>query len=141
MTSIGPVAVFFRVLHILSAITLLGGVMAWRFAAIPAESSLGLEPRLEVANSTASAWRPWVVGSILGLIASGTYNILHKTGATPLYHALFGLKILLALHVFAAAYLATRPNNARRARQLTGVFISGILIVIISGILRGITLR
>jgi hypothetical protein len=44
--------------------------------------------------------------------------------------------MLLALHVFAVAILATRPNNARRSRQLTGIVISGVLIVISSAAFR-----
>jgi hypothetical protein len=141
MTMVAPVAVFFRALHILCAITLLGGVMAWRFAAIPAESSLAEETRAKMGNATAARWRPWVLTAVAGLIVSGAYNFLHKTGLTPVYHAIFGIKILLALHVFAAAILAARPDNARRRRQLTGVVASGIIIVILSAVLRGLTLR
>jgi hypothetical protein len=48
----------------------------------------------------------------------------------------FGIKMLLVLHVFAVTILATRPDNQRRARQLTGVVISGVFIVILSVILR-----
>lgn len=134
------VAIFFRALHVLSAITLLGGVMAWRFAAIPAESALAGDIRAKVGNAAAAAWRPWVLAAVAGLLISGTYNFLHKTGLTPVYHAIFGIKILLALHVFAAAILAARPDNPRRARQLTGVVVSGIIIVILSAVLRGLTL-
>lgn len=138
---VDPIAVFFRVLHIFSAITLLGGVLAWRFAAIPAESALADETRAKQANATAVAWRPWLVFAVVGLIVSGIWNFLHKTGLTPVYHAIFGIKVLLALHVFAAATLAARPGNARRSRQLTGVVVSGIIIIILSAILRGLTLR
>jgi hypothetical protein len=48
----------------------------------------------------------------------------------------FGIKMLLVLHVFAVTTLATRPDNARRTRQLTGIAISGIGIVILSVVLR-----
>jgi hypothetical protein len=139
--TVDPIAVFFRVLHIFSAITLLGGVLAWRFAAIPAESTLANETRAKLGNATAAAWRPWVLSAVVGLIISGIYNFLHKSGLTPTYHAIFGIKILLALHVFAAAILAARPANPRRSRQLTGVVVSGIILVILSAILRGLTLR
>lgn len=141
MIALNYVAVFFRVLHIFSAITLLGGVMAWRFAAIPAEGALASDTRIKLGNATAAAWRPWVLTAVAGLIISGVYNFLHKTGLTPAYHAIFGIKILLALHVFAAAILAARPDNARRSRQLSGVVVSGIIIVILSAVLRGLTLR
>jgi uncharacterized membrane protein len=141
VSTVDPIAVFFRILHILSAITLLGGVIAWRFAAIPAESVLANETRAKLGNATATAWRPWVWSAVAGLLISGIWNFLHKTGLTPVYHAIFGIKILLALHVFAAAILAARPDNPRRSRQLTGVVASGIIIVVLSAILRGLTLR
>jgi hypothetical protein len=128
--------IFMRFLHIVSAITLLGGVLAWRFAAIPATAALASETRDKVGNAIAAAWRPFVLFAIAGLLISGTWNFLHKTGLTPAYHAVFGIKILLALHVFAAAFLAARPGNPKRARQLTGVAISGVVIVILSAVLR-----
>ena len=138
--TVNPIAVFFRILHIFSAITLLGGVLAWRFAAIPAESTLANETRAKLGNAAAAAWRPWVLFAVAGLLVSGLWNFLHKTGLTPVYHAIFGIKVLLALHVFAAAILAARPDNARRKRQLTGVVVSGVIIVILSAVLRGLTL-
>jgi uncharacterized membrane protein len=141
MNAINFIALFFRTLHVLSAITLLGGVLAWRFAAIPAENAFAADTRAKLGNAIAGAWRPWVLTAVAGLIVSGIYNFLHKTGLTPAYHAIFGIKILLALHVFAAVILAARPGNQRRSRQLTGVVVSGIIIVILSAVLRGLTLR
>jgi uncharacterized membrane protein len=128
--------IFMRFLHIVSAITLLGGVLAWRFAAIPATAALASETRTKVGDAIAVAWRPFVLSAIAGLLISGIYNFLNKTGLTPAWHAVFGIKILLALHVFAAAFLAARPENPKRARQLTGVAISGVIIVVVSAVLR-----
>ena len=133
--------IFMRFLHIISAITLLGGALAWRFAAIPATAALASETRDKVGNALAAAWRPFVILAIAGLLISGTYNFINKTGLTPAYHAVFGMKFLLALHVFAAVYLAGRPDNAKRARQLTGVAISGSAIVILSAVLRWLSTR
>src|SRR5579862_6714563 len=134
-------AILMRFLHTISAITLLGGVLAWRFGAIPSHEPLAAETRTKVSDAMASAWRPFVWLATGGLLLSGIYNFLHKTGLTPVYHAIFGVKVLLALHVFAAAILAARPDNPRRSRQLTGAVVSGIIIVILSAILRGLTLR
>jgi hypothetical protein len=133
MTALG---IFMRFLHIISAITLLGGIFAWRFGAIPATAALASETRVKVGDAIASTWRPFVISAIIGLLLSGIYNFLSKTGLTPAYHAVIGIKILLALHVFAAAILAARPNNGKRERQLTGVAISGVIIVILSAVLR-----
>jgi hypothetical protein len=50
---------------------------------------------------------------------------------------MFGIKMLLALHVFAAVLLYRKGKE----RALTGVVISGGLIVAISSYLRYISLR
>ena len=48
-------------------------------------------------------------------------------------------KTTLALHVIAVAFLVTAPGNQKRARQLTGVVFSGVIIVILSAVLRWLT--
>ena len=141
MVVMTALAIFFRALHILSAITLLGGAIAWRMAVVRAEAPLALETQKKFDASVASAWRPWALAAIAGLLASGIYNFLNKTGLTTAYHAIFGVKVLLALDIFAAVILATRPDNARRARKLLRVTISGAAIVILSAVLRAITAK
>jgi len=128
--------ILMRFLHVFSAITLLGGALAWRFGAIPSLAPLAEDTRVKLDSAIAAAWRPFVIAAVAGLLISGTYNFLNKTGLTPAYHAVFGIKFLLALHVFAAAILAARPRNPKRSRQLTGVAISGVAIVILSAVLR-----
>lgn len=116
-----------RALHILSAILLLGGVMALKAGA---------------SDHSIAAWRKTALTAMIGLVVAGLYNFLQKTGLTPAYHALFGIKILLALHVFAVTLIATKSGpNPKRTRQLTGVAISGIAIVLLSAVLRWITLQ
>jgi hypothetical protein len=132
--------IFMRFLHIVSAIALVGGALAWRCAAIPAIAPLAAETRGKIGDAIAAAWRPFAIFGIFGILISGTYNFLHKTGLTPAYHAIFGIKVLLALHVFAALFLATNPHNAKRSRQLSGVLISGVVIVILSAVLRWLTM-
>lgn len=125
-----------RFLHIVSAITLIGGVLAWRFGAIRALAPLAPETRAKTGEALAAAWRPFVIFAIAGLLISGIYNFLNKTGLTPAYHAVIGVKFLLALHVFAAVILAGLPNNPKRQRLLAGVAISGVAIVALSAVLR-----
>ena len=64
------------------------------------------------------------------------YSVLSTPGHTRRYHVLLGIKLLLAGHVFASALLAARPGNPRRARQMVGALISGVLIVLIAAYLR-----
>lgn len=122
-------------LHIFCAVALVGGALAWRLAIVPGIQLLDAGARAKVDNAMAAAWRPAVVLSVLGLLVSGIYNLLHTPIQTPRFHMVFGIKMLLALHVFAVSILATRPDNPKRARLLTGVAISGAGIVILSVVL------
>ena len=76
--------------------------------------------------------------AIACLVISGLFNFLTHPGHTRYYHALFGMKILLALHVFAVAILIARPGNKRRNRQMFGAAISGLTVILISNYLKGI---
>lgn len=129
-------SVFMLALHVLCAVTLVGGALAWRFGAIPGIQTLESGTRAKVDNAIAAAWRPVVISAIVGLLVTGGYNLMQRAVQTPKFHMLFGIKMLLALHVFAVSFLATRPDNARRSRQLTGIAISGVAIVIISAAFR-----
>ncbi|HVY93547.1 MAG TPA: hypothetical protein VHA14_12385 [Bryobacteraceae bacterium] len=130
------ISLFMLSLHIVSAVTLVGGAIAWRFASLPGLQLLDPAVRTKVENAAAAAWRPVVFGAIAGVLVSGIYNFMHRPVKTPAFHMLFGIKMLLALHVFAVWGLAAKPDNAKRSRQLTGVVISGILILIISAAFR-----
>jgi uncharacterized membrane protein len=132
--------IIMRFLHILSAVVLAGGALTWRFAVIPSTETLNAETRGKVGDAIARAWRPFVLSAIAGILISGTYNFLRKTNLPPAYHAVFGIKVLLALHVFAVLILATKPGNTKRARQLTGVAISAVAVVLLSAVLRWLTI-
>jgi hypothetical protein len=125
-----------RWLHIASMTTLLGGIICGRLVIAPAVDGLPAETRDKFWARAAGAFRPLVIASIIGLLLSGTYNLLSAPGHSPLYHALFGIKILLALHVFAVAILIVKPLNPRRVRMMTGTMISGLIILFISAWLR-----
>lgn len=111
--------------HIICAALLIGGALAWQLASA----------RMKVDDAIAS-WKPVAITAIVGLLVTGVYNFMHRAVKSPTFHMLFGIKMLLALHVFAVTIIATRANNERRSRQLTGVVISGILILIISASFR-----
>jgi hypothetical protein len=69
---------------------------------------------------------------MIGLIVSGVYKLLSTPGHRPFYQMLFGIKMLLVMHVFAAAILIANPKHPRRTRLMTGVVISGLTIIGIS---------
>jgi uncharacterized membrane protein len=116
--------------------TLLGGMIFWRLALARATDDMSMAARGPLFERAAAAFRPLVWASIAGLVISGVFNYLLAPGHTKLYHMLFGIKLLLALHVFAVSVLIVRPNNPRRTRQATGVMISGLIILAISAWLR-----
>ena len=74
--------------------------------------------------------------ALVVLLIIGVYNLMHRPVQTKEFHILFGIKMLLALHVFAVSVIATRADNPRRSRQLTGIVISGVVILIISAAFR-----
>ena len=108
-----------RWLHLFSVVVLLGGVFYARFA----------------AGDLAPGFKPLAYASIGGILISGIYNFLSKASFPPHYHMWFGIKVLLALHVFAVVIL-----YRGKTRALTGVVISGAIILAISGWLRWISL-
>ena len=127
-----------RWIHLTSVVTLIGGIFYARFVMAPAAQALPSDARNSLVEATGGRFRPLVFTAMTGLVLSGIYNYLAKPGHSAFYHMLFGVKILLALHVFSVAILVTAPKNPRRARQLFGAAISGMVIILISAYLKGI---
>ena len=130
--------VLMRWLHFTSMATLVGGILYGRFVMTSSISTLAPDARDAFDRGAASGYRPLVLASVIGLIVSGTYNLLTNPGHTPKYHMLLGIKLMLALHVFAVAFLITQPKNPRRTRMMTGTLVSGLIILAISAYLRRI---
>jgi uncharacterized membrane protein len=127
-----------RWVHITSAVTLVGGIVYARFVMIPAARSLSPDARTALDENAARRFRPAAFAAMAGLVLSGIFNYLLKPGHSVRYSALFGVKMLLALHVFSVAILVAAPKNPRRARQLLGAAISGLAIILIAAYLKGI---
>jgi len=114
-----------RWLHIASVVILLGGVFYARF----------------VEGVMSARFKPWGYAAIGGILVSGTYNFLSKSTFPPHYHAWFGIKVLLALHVFAIVVMYNPERHKMKPRLLTGVAITGALILACSAYLRWLGLR
>lgn len=108
-----------RWLHFSGIIVLIGGLFYARV----------------VAKDLVPGFKPWGYGAIGAILVSGAVNLLSKPALPPHYYVWFGVKILLALHVFAVAAL-----YRGKQRSLTGALIGGGLIVAISEVLRYISL-
>ena len=129
---------FMRWLHYSALATLIGGILYGRLVMVPSSAVLAPDERKMLADRAAAAFRPFVLTAICGLLVSGVYNILTHPGHRPIYQVLLGIKLLLALHVFAVALLIVRPGNPRRARMMTSVLISGLAIIAIAAYLQHI---
>lgn len=108
-------SVSMRWLHFFSIAVLLGGVFYARFA----------------IGDLAKGFKPVAYAAIGGILISGTYNFMSKQSFPPHYHMWFGIKILLVLHIFAATIL-----YRGKTRALTGIVISGAIVIAISAWLR-----
>jgi putative copper export protein len=127
-----------RWLHLASMTALVGGILYARFVIAPSEGSLTTEARTTLDDRAATHFRPVVFTAMVLLVISGLFNYMVKPGRSTLYHMLFGIKILLALHVFSVSILIAQPGNKRRNRQMFGAAVSGLTILLIASYLKGI---
>jgi hypothetical protein len=140
-----------RWMHILAAITAVGGTIFMRMALLPSVGSLADDARKQLHEAVRSRWAKFVMGSIALLLISGLYNIfvIESQKRIPpadsgLYHALFGIKFLLAFGIFfiASALVGRSPAFAKiRANArfwLTLNMTLAILVVCLSGVLRAL---
>jgi|SRR5215471_2518650 len=128
--------VIMRWLHITSVVVLIGGVLYARLMVAPVLEGLPAAEQDTLGDAMAARFRLLLYLTVLFLLASGIYNLFMNLGRGPVYQVLLGVKMLLALHVFAVGFLIVKPKNPKRARQLTGIVISGVAIIAISAVLR-----
>lgn len=131
-----------RIVHIGTAIVLVGGSVFTLMVLMPAAKNLPDEPHGQLAEAITGRWRRFVHVGVLLFIVSGIYNYVRAIAnhqGDALYHALLGMKMLLALGVFflAAALVGrgTKLEPIRRARctWLKVLVILAAVIVAISG--------
>jgi uncharacterized membrane protein len=137
------VAVLSRWIHVGTAIVVLGGSVFLRFVLQPAAEKLPDEAHQALRANVLRTWKFFVHIGIVLFLVSGFYNYL--VVAMPLhrrdylYHALLGIKILLAVVVFllAEALVGRSPafEKIRQQRKLwLGIVILlAAIIVAISG--------
>ena len=134
-------SVIMRWLHITSVVVLLGGVLYARFILAPVLQSLAAQEQDTLGDSLAARYRSLLLAVVLLLTATGLYNMIMNINRGTLYQSLLGIKLLLVLHVFAVGILIVRPKNPKRTRQMTGLVISGLVILAISAVLRQLHLN
>ena len=139
------VEVVSRVLHILSAMVLVGGLFYIRTVLYPAGEAACYADRR-------STWAKWVGIATFFLLASGFYNFFMINGQAKevgeglpkVYHMLIGIKMLLGfLVMFIASILAGKTSLADRFRTKMGMWLnigwlSAMAIVVIGAVLRSL---
>ncbi len=148
-------ALVLRLMHILAAVTAVGGSIFIRFALLPSLDTLGADQRKALHDAVRARWSRLIQISILFLLVSGVWNFLLFNGVTKtpgweawrlkyhtLYQALFGTKFLLASGIFAlASILSGRSPGTQKMRDNARFWLNvnltlAIAVVIISGVMR-----
>ncbi len=134
--------VFMRWLHILSAMTIVGGFIYARFVVAPVLALSTVGDSSAFSNRTIAQFRPILYTAIVTVLVSGLYNYLTRSSYPPHYHMVIGIKFLFVLHIFATSVLYTIPNanHGNRLKRLNWLVISGVLVLLISADLRWMTL-
>jgi len=135
-----------RILHILGAIILVGGVFYIRQIISPTNAAPGTAPVDQFFGGPRSAWAKWVGIATALLIFTGFFNYImmikqHERLASS-YHMIAGLKIIAAFVVFAlAALLAGRTSVADALRQKWRMWLTVCLAISILTVALGSVLR
>lgn len=135
------ISVIMRWLHITSAVVVVGGVLYARFVIAPALATLAAQDQETLGSALAARYRSLLYLAMVFLAGTGLYNVVMNLGRGPFYQLLLGIKLLLVLHVFAVGLLIVKPKNPKRSRQMTGLVISGLVILAISAVLRQLHLN
>ena len=134
-----------RIVHVSTAIALVGGSVFMVFVLLPAAKQLS-EPEHERLRSLINkTWKRYVHVGILLFLVTGVYNYLqqmplHKKDG--LYHGLIGTKIILAFVIFfIASVLVGRSKKfewmrAGREKWLKIVVLLAAAIVAMSGFVK-----
>jgi putative copper export protein len=131
-----------RVLHILGATIIVGGLFYLRVVAVP-QSSAGTSEAL--FGRRRGKWAMTIGIASLFLLVSGLVNYIswNRTYELPgSYHALFGVKFLLGIAVmFFAAILAGRTAIADRMREKTMLWLNVALALSLAILIVGAVMR
>jgi uncharacterized membrane protein len=143
-----------RLLHILAAITAVGGSIFIRFALYPAVPLLPQTQRAAVHEVVRRPWARLLQLSIGLLLVTGLINFVLFVRASKewstewreeyvsIYHILFTIKFVLALAIFAlASILAGRSPGTQKIRDNAKFWLNvnlamALAVIAISGVMR-----
>ncbi len=145
MDNLFGVDVVSRVVHVTTAIVLLGGSIFALLVLLPSAKILGDEAHQQLKEAVNKRWKMLVHIGILLLLVTGFYNYFQqmpKHKGDGLYHGLLGTKIILAFIIFfIASVLVGRAKafegwRAKRESWLRIIVLLGLVIVAASGFLK-----
>ena len=122
-----------RIVHVSTAIVLVGGSVFMAFVLVPVAEQLDAGPHEKLRGLVNGRWKRFVHMGILLFLVTGFYNYFrqmpnHK--GDGLYHALIGTKILLAFGVFfIASVLVGRAQGFEGMRQARGKWLKIIVLM------------
>ncbi len=134
-----------RWMHILAAITMVGGTVFLRFVWCPATADLDAEEREQRFGRMRGSWAILVMLSSMFLLVSGLINALnniHRYDLDSRYHMLVGIKLLLGLaFFFLSARIAGRSASAVNMRRGLRKWLSintvlAVLLVAVAGYMK-----
>ena len=142
-------AILMRWAHIFSAITAVGGIFFIFFMLTPIAARTLPDHQPEILRAALMRrWRMVVHTTILLFLISGFYNYLFVTRllhqGQPIYHALWGVKVLLSLGIFALAVgLSSGKSWSERMRKNASTWTAlliglAVAVVLISGVLKSL---
>jgi hypothetical protein len=92
-----------RWLHLFTAVVMVGGAVGGAYLGQPIVAALN---------------RNIVISGIVAMVVSGLYTMMKMMSVAPKgWHMWFGIKFLLALHVFAMLFLMTKPDAPAEKRK------------------------
>lgn len=139
------IEVISRIVHVSTAIVLVGGSVFMAFVLLPTASLISTEEHDKLRGLINGRWKRFVHAGILLFLVTGFYNYFQqmpKHKGDGLYHALVGTKILLALGLFfiASALVgrsaAFESMRASRAKWLKIMVLLAAVIVAMSGFVK-----
>jgi uncharacterized membrane protein len=119
--------------HIGTAVVIVGGSVFLRFVVLPVANKLPEDQHLALRSAIISRWKMFIHVGILLFLVSGFYNYFQampKHKGQPIYHALIGTKILLALVVFAlSSILVGRSGLAEKLRTRSAFWLTVVIVI------------
>src|SRR5262245_42354391 len=145
-----PLLIILRYMHILGAITLMGGTIFMRLALLPIVQEMEPAAKADFHQRVRSRWAKFVgmaaglllVSGVINLAMAGRYQFEPVLGIAKGYHMIVGIKFLLALPIFfIASMLMGRSQAAQRFQGQARFWMNVNLALALSMVLIGGALR